>query len=505
MFNLNKNFFIIFYVSLIFLFYICIALNFYEIYLNKILFFDDSILLGKLYFNGTIPGLANRYLFIFYKAIIEIFGSINSPQIFLILNFILISTSIFFIINKSGFNKISSFLFALLIPLISLKNIDKSQIYFAAGAHPSIALSIFFLITIIFLYFKNKQRSMSFNFFFLFLSYIASWVILYISPIYILFPFATYFLNILFNSSGKKVDNLNLLFLVFFVYFIWLQISGHHYNFQIGWTSYNLQNVLKNLLHIIVSFFSAEVLFYSFISTLLVVLIENNTKYKISLRFIFWLIFVSLILLAPGLIVKNYANRYMFASFIILLIAIPLLIIYFKKQLLNLSFLNFKKSKIFTNLIISISLIFIFIVFFKLNIIYANISKSYISNFNLVKKYLTTKQFSYNDQVLIITNDNFNFGTQSFNHWSSWFVRAITNNPNLIALIGPKYLIVNNAIHVSKYKDHGQEFWAIKNGVSYRKKMFGLELDRKTHVLDIRNNSLNVSVFNNLTIYYESN
>ena len=67
-----------------------------------------------------------------------------------------------------------------------------------------------------------------------------------------------------------------------------------------------------------------------------------------------------------------------------------------------------------------------------------------------------------------------------FNHWSTWYVRSVTDRTDVIALVGWEGLL-NESPFVSAYADHDPEYWSVVDGVSARAQMRGLELGRPTY------------------------
>jgi hypothetical protein len=75
--------------------------------------------------------------------------------------------------------------------------------------------------------------------------------------------------------------------------------------------------------------------------------------------------------------------------------------------------------------------------------------------------------------------------TGGYNHWSTQYLRFITNRTDIIGLIGHNSWLKFNPI-IKKYRDHGSEFWTTVDTPTgsrmARKQMIGIEKNRPTYI-----------------------
>ncbi|MEQ9434964.1 hypothetical protein [Hyphomonas sp.] len=88
-----------------------------------------------------------------------------------------------------------------------------------------------------------------------------------------------------------------------------------------------------------------------------------------------------------------------------------------------------------------------------------------------------------NSQIVFLLGNGEGVTTGGLNHWSTWYVRAISGREDLIGLVGFDKWAMNDPF-VDIYRDHGPEYWNAER--SGRFKMFGLERDRPTFVYYIK-------------------
>lgn len=94
---------------------------------------------------------------------------------------------------------------------------------------------------------------------------------------------------------------------------------------------------------------------------------------------------------------------------------------------------------------------------------------------------LDSFNFEHDDQILVLLPDSAYSPTSGFNHWSTWYLRVLTKNASIIGLVGTKSMYDPNfgPVFVDKYRDHDANFWAVRDGRSFRVQMVGLEKDRR--------------------------
>ena len=81
----------------------------------------------------------------------------------------------------------------------------------------------------------------------------------------------------------------------------------------------------------------------------------------------------------------------------------------------------------------------------------------------------------------MLTGRGYTSPTSGFNHWSTWYLRYMTGNRNILGLLGPVALVKRDPF-VDRYRDHGGEYTEVTGGRWRRIPMIGLEIERPLFV-----------------------
>ena len=82
-------------------------------------------------------------------------------------------------------------------------------------------------------------------------------------------------------------------------------------------------------------------------------------------------------------------------------------------------------------------------------------------------------------QVVMLLPKSMASPSQGYNHWSTGYLRILSNHSEILALIGPDYRVSEDPF-VEKWSRSGSDYWSDKNGRLSRERMKGLEPDRPT-------------------------
>ena len=80
-------------------------------------------------------------------------------------------------------------------------------------------------------------------------------------------------------------------------------------------------------------------------------------------------------------------------------------------------------------------------------------------------------------QIVLVLPADIRSPTEGFNHWSTWYVRAVSGRADVLALFG-READLDTSPFINAYRDNGEIFWQVANGRSQRIPMRGLEAGR---------------------------
>lgn len=82
-----------------------------------------------------------------------------------------------------------------------------------------------------------------------------------------------------------------------------------------------------------------------------------------------------------------------------------------------------------------------------------------------------------NAQIVLVLPADSQSPTKGFNHWSTWYLRAVSGRADVLALFG-READLDASPFIKVYRDDGEIFWRVANGRSQRIRMPGLEAGR---------------------------
>lgn len=460
------------------------------------LFHDDTFFVASYFFDAD-PG-APTTQFYYYGALkfLTGFGSLLIPKLSLFVLQSILGCCFYLIVfnfYKSHIASISLAIFAIYYP------VSVDQYFFMTGAHPLAATAIFFIFLALFSHQLNTglNRKLGKNLGMLALQGLLLIICGGSSPTYLLIPLILILTTciLIFLSPARPRLNLSHTILLIcsaipFGLHV-LSMKKYHYSKLIGWTEYSADQVFSNLLtafsHIFIDPMSGNTfikLAYLCVFTILLCIILwailKPAKQSIDIRTPNSFIFVGVCLLAaaltfgPSAITTTFIPRYTYAPFLITELSLAILIGGIIRRMTKQGSWRHKG--------IHLCLILATLIAIPHSIIKTNdVLEPYISGHKLVVDTLAAEDWSSEDQIAIVLPEGVRSVSAGYNHWSTWYLRVITKQRNLIGLVGPysqKRDLENNELFVDKYSDHGDQYWAVINNRSLRQHMKGLERNR---------------------------
>lgn len=400
------------------------------------------------------------------------------------------------------------FIEGLLLPVllglaIGTLPISEDQIILVTGSHPTLAL--FFILTALLLFecirnFQGKRFILGCLCIMMFLLCAA-----FSSSIAVLIPLVLpIWLLTGWYASPKSVRRrsdiwivLSIFTLTTLVVYSVTDLVNHDYNNMFGWTDFSSSRVWKNF------FFAAEravsfvgesetliFILYIFGSAVLIVFIlinawKNyrsagiNVGSKLIPQSNLWVLAVNTIALSalafgPSSITTSYVDRYLVMP--LALATISFIAIIFMILRIVRGWQGYCLLAVFTMFVI------------------LNMVRTSQKNDELLSPYLMThqsvkelvqnesKHWPVNAQIVMLTGKGYASPSMGFNHWSTWYLRYLTGNVNILGLLG-KVSWIRQDPYVEKslvdlYRIKMGGYWEIINGRSARVKMIGLEVER---------------------------
>lgn len=115
-----------------------------------------------------------------------------------------------------------------------------------------------------------------------------------------------------------------------------------------------------------------------------------------------------------------------------------------------------------------------------------NLYGPYISTHRQLEELVASESQGWGSraQVVIMVPESLPSPSSGFNHWSTWYLRNLSGRIDITALIGKVEWLAPDPF-VSKYRDHGPEYWRVVSGRSQRVKMKGLLRDRPLYTYTV--------------------
>jgi hypothetical protein len=305
-------------------------------------------------------------------------------------------------------------------------------------------------------------------------------------PVFIFVPCAFLIFLPIFN---KKYAIINVIFIAASYLFRFMLMSTYiyHYPNLKGWVDYSFDSILVKTGQSIDYVLSSISIDGKFLLAMIVLLliaflitawrkfsIQTADRNKILIPSFF--LIVAILTYGPTVVIKSINTRYFYAPQLFFMMALILSVMHITKN---------KRQKYIINAVV-ILLCASF---------YANSLDFHRERFDSIRQVQTSIKIGLskhyntsatkNDQVVVLVNQLPGHFTNGYNHWSTWFLRYLTGNKQLIGLVGDKKMCSIDPI-VNHYKDHGDEYWGVRTynnkDLSYRLRMKGIEFDRNTYV-----------------------
>jgi hypothetical protein len=471
-------------------------------YLGDFLIEDDTIFLPKalLGFN-TYPGWN------IYRLIdgVSVFNSISMlkfiPLVSFALNAVLITMNL-----KVYVRSINNTLAMLAGLAIGTIPISADQIIFVTASHPTLSLSFMLLALLMFGLALRSPKGL-----FLLYATISALAMLNaasFSPVGRLAPvtFLVWVVVgwIIFRVQCDGIPQARwILGLVVggfsaVIYFTTMY-NEYHYTGLKNWVEFSTGRIIINLGNAFdsvgsiygpwysLSFFIIIFISVSILAVFALVSIRSDKKQKsdaithedkaIMLIFMLSSLTLSASSFAPGSITTALLNRYLVAPFTLFLLSIVAFFFY-------LSIYQFNSRQ---KIVLGVLLLSLF--FLNGVLSYAHINNTYKFHFathGAVKRLVENDSALWpsNAQVVVLlTQHGYSAPTSGYNHWSTWYLRYLTGNAEIIGLLG-RANWVGVYPFVEQYRDHDQEYWDHSGLRSKRIKMKGIEKERPLFVYE---------------------
>lgn len=469
---------------------------------STLLISDDTIFIGSFVFGGPLSGPKAQEAFYGTLKLLAVGGSLVPPKLFLFFIQGCILFSFYRIIKRFGGSRVMSAALAL---FATCYPISVDQNYFMSGAHPTAAVAVFMVFCVIYVesLFRNwigdKLRYLGFL--------VVQGMLLYVcgfsSPTFTLMPLilvpATV-LTILVSPDEKKASLVNLAFVALStvpMLLYYKAIHHHHYGDLLGWSDYSLGRILENfsksLGYIFLRPFKNHLLsLVGYMAGLFIVVVAClATMFRRSKRvfggrmdpkllvFLLFLLIASALTFGPSSILVFFTTRYVVPAATIAFLALALLVAVLLRRVQSASSVHDMALWSGTGLLAIVAIAH--------NVNRTNLElEPFKKSDALIKVALESVPVESDDQLLIILPKGYQTPTMGYNHWSTWYLRVLTGNPNVIGLVGSDSMrqqLSASELFVDEYRDHGSEYWGVTNGRSSRKRMKGLERSRRLFVL----------------------
>jgi len=475
------------------------AATIWDFHSSNLLANDDNIFLGRYLFGEKVPALSH---FAFFN-LLETFALFESIWVFkslLVIQKIIIGSVFAIILYRFSNDYICSLLLA--IAIVSFP-VSVDQNFFVTGSHPTTAAAVFSIYLLLFvnqlgvdLRERPTRQVCS-----LFLQVLLVLLCSKLSPSFILAPIvalaSTWFLV---YRQAKRVGFSAYLASLVLIGVLPVAISlvldaGYHYESLEGWVSISLAQVFVNLGNavklIVVSPFVGlpylEVfyllpfglfLFLKFGSPIQFRLLPVAAKPVEIFAFVAICVLSAALFFGPSSIVTQYTGRYAVAPFYMAALGLSVFITSYSRGALT----NWRMAPVLLYGALSVVAL--------TSLVHGALATNwrlepYLQGHQNVVNALSKRDWTDNDQIYISLPRGQKATTFGLNHWSTWYLRIVTRNPNVIGVVGEMDFsqpIGNAELFVESYRDHGPEYWHIVDGRSQRKQMIGLERGRPLFV-----------------------
>jgi len=384
--------------------------------------------------------------------------------------------------------------------LVSTLPIAADQTLFVTASHPSLALFFLLFSVLVFEWAREASRG---TFILLCLVALAGlFCAAFSSPLALIAPVALplWMLTSRLLPLGSVATRLEWVLALALVTVAGIVVYGfsgllsHHYSSIVGWTDISAARVLSNLgtsVGRVVFLYGRfdSVMFWMFaggLAAVLVVFSGLRRQHRVRGADLFrqsrrsLVLGINTLLLAgltfgPASIVTYLSERY-------LVVSMPLSVLSGLVFVIFLSRFFEPLSQWGRQVLLLVVAVFVVMNIWRTHQIVDERYSPQLAVHEAVSELVKTESSRWpeNAQVVMLTADGYQAPTNGYNHWSSWYMRYMTKNTEILALLGDP--AAGHFPFVDEYRDSGPEYWEVINGRSQHVRMVGLEVWRPLFV-----------------------
>ena len=478
------------------------AAGFWNLLTSALMEADDNYYIGHFIYNADHQISWNFFHHRFLRFLGLTFQSIILLRFTLVLMPLIIGFGVFHIINTH----VKSPIYAALVAVFLMQYpVSADQNFFLTGSHPTAGL-VFVIIYLLLanrMFLSRETDSFSIQLTSIIMQGTCLIIASYVSPVFtlatLLVVFSTLFFVIgkLFRGEFKYHCIILLVFSSVPAVIYKVLYTSYHYAKIEGWTKIDLQQILFNLsialqyvfLRPAEDYFIFKWIYIAIIGSLIALLIifllkRKSTFFKLCnsefLAMSSALFIASILSFGPVSIVTSFLPRYTMASFVLggmLIFLILGKVIFYShsvarnevilKQICLFSICAFALTALINNIIVT--------------------QKNYqplITGYQSIKTHIQARKWNDDDQIIMILPKGELTSTFGLNHWSTWYLRILSKNSNIIGLVGnfnDRLHLGKHDVFVEEYTDYSSEYVENITSKASRIRMKGLERDRATY------------------------
>ncbi len=471
-------------------------------YTDSLFFYtDDLIYIGRALAGDPIEVPAN---WLHYKLLYSL-ASLGGPLLVKLVPPVVFGASLaitFSILKKLSGSPIVAFSFAM---IVVFHPVSQDQSFFLSGGHPAtaaLAMLVFLRLHLAHLNLgltgnlKDNSLLMTGQLFALFIASV-------LSPVFSLAPFLgiAAALNLVLLGPRTSFHQVRIAFGICMLLAVLLaiyqlpNITNYHYANEADLVAYMPQQIVTNLIEaiefmLVKPFDNMRFILALYGAVILAVVIfawrysrgnqsyisqDNQPAKNIVIGVALITLMAAAVTFGPSSILTRFVSRYAYAPSMFGLLLVAILLARPAARLL----LATPRRRLMPLFLILAVIPFIHY-FYQARTFIA----PYLEAHALIKNAVADETWSPNDQILVLLPNHLPISSRGFNHWSTWYLRILTGQRDMIGLIGSEKMIADlyqNGPYVASYADHGSPYWGKRNGQKRRLRMVGLESDRKIH------------------------
>ncbi|WP_340691623.1 hypothetical protein [Hyphomonas sp.] len=451
----------------------------------------DDVIYVPSYLHGDYSSVPTNFLPYKLLEVTSAFKSVVLIKLFSLLTLGMITAAYTLILNSMTKDRALAALTAL---AFTTYTIALEQGFFVTGSHPSLGMVFALGSLVVFIRSVSSRGSASTRL--IFASTLLALLASVSSPTTLLMLFAPPLWVIIVFLFQRNLRNL-ILGLVLTIWPVILRaIAGNnsfHYAKAEGWTELTLDNFVQNIGNALTATFVAPLsgallvagLYIGLFALLAAFLIfglmrlkragsiklmENVTPNNLLILMACALL-AAILVLGPSLVVTAYHPRYAWPAYLFggILLAAPLV---------WLSRHSGKSRRLVVAMLVC---------FIALNTISSMQRRDteflpYLKAHRIIAPLThdAAPAWPANAQVVMLLPRGLSSPSQGNNHWSTGYLRLLSNQPDILALIGPDFRLSQDPF-VEEWSRNGSDYWSNKDGRLSRDRMKGLEPDRPTY------------------------